>query len=213
ARPTDAHRATIKALRDGSPSLLIFGDYAGHHAQASLLRALAKYIAQATNSAFNEITDGANAVGLARVGVLPQGEGRDAAAMLQDPPKTLVVYHAGSQDTGAPARYDAVRSNADFHVYIGAYACAGVERTAHAILPIGLPPEIDGTYVNIDGAVQTVSAGAKLPGEARPGWRVLRALGAALGLAGFDFAEFAQVRDAIQVRVGARFAAPGAQRS
>src|SRR5262249_33600981 len=68
-----------------------------------------------------------------------------------------------------------------------------VQRTAHAILPIGLPPEIDGTYVNVDGVVQTVVAGAKLPGDARPGWRVLRALGAALGLQAFDFTQFAEI--------------------
>ena len=208
AKPTDAHRATIKALRDASPSVLIFGDYAGHHAQGSLLRALAKYIAQATNSAFNEISDGANAAGLARVGALPQGDGRNAATLLTNPTKCLVVYHAGSQDTGAPARYDDVRSNTDFHVYIGAYACSGVQRTAHAILPIGLPPEIDGTYVNIDGAVQTVSGGAKLPGDARPGWRVLRALGAALGLAGFDAVNFSDVRKAIAAQVEAKYTKP-----
>jgi NADH-quinone oxidoreductase subunit G len=205
AQATDAHRSMAKSLRDAAPSVLIFGDYAGHHAQASLLRALAKYIAQATNSAFNEITDGANAVGLARVGVLPQADGRDGAAMLAQPPKSFVVYHAGSQDTSSPARFDEVRSNADFCVYIGAYACNGVQRTAHAILPIGLPPEIDGTYVNIDGVVQTLAAGAKLPGDARPGWRVLRALGAQLGLAGFDATDFADVRTAVAAAAGTKY--------
>ena len=205
AKPTDAHRATIKALRDAGSSVLVFGDYAGHHAQASLLRALAKYVAQATNCAFNEISDGANAAGLARVGALPQADGRNGAAILAQPPKSFIVYHVGSQDTSSPAGFDEVRSNAGFCVYIGAYACSGVQRTAHAILPIGLPPEIDGTYVNIDGVAQTLAAGAKLPGDARPGWRVLRALGAQLGLAGFDATDFADVRKAIGVAVSAKY--------
>jgi NADH-quinone oxidoreductase subunit G len=205
AKPTDAHRGMVKSLRDAGSSVLVFGDYAGHHAQASLLRALAKYIAQATTSAFNEITDGANAAGLARVGALPQTDGRDGAALLAQPPKTLIAYHSGSQDTSSPARFDDARSNADFCVYIGAYACSGVKRTAHAILPIGLPPEIDGTYVNIDGVVQTVAAGTKPPGEARPGWRVLRALGAQLGLPGFDATEIADVRKAIAAGATAKY--------
>jgi NADH-quinone oxidoreductase subunit G len=208
AKATDTHRGMIKTLRDGGSSVVVFGDYAGHHAQASLLRALARYIAQATNSAFNEITDGANAVGLARVGALPKAGGKSAAAILAQPPKSFLVYHAGSQDTSSPARFDEVRSNADFCVYIGAYACNGVKRTAHAVLPIGLPPEIDGTYVNIDGAIQTVAAGGKLPGEARPGWKVLRALGAALGVAGFDFADFADVRKLISTSVQTKYASP-----
>jgi NADH-quinone oxidoreductase subunit G len=205
---TDAHRAMIKALRDAGSSVLVFGDYAGHHTQASLLRALARFIAQATNSAFNEITDGANAVGLARVGALPKANGKDAAAILAHPPKSFVVYHAGSQDTSSPSRFDEVRSNADFCVYIGAYACNGVKRTAHVVLPIGLPPEIDGTYVNIDGSMQILPAAGKLPGEARPGWKVLRALGAALGLAGFDFTDVAEVRGAMKTAVETKYPNP-----
>jgi NADH-quinone oxidoreductase subunit G len=212
-QPSEAQRATIKTLRDASSSVLIFGDYAGHHAQASLLRALARFIAQATNSAFNEISDGANAVGLARVGVLPKADGKNAAAILAQPPKSFVVYHAGSQDTSAPARFDDVRSNADFCVYIGAYACNGVKRTAHVVLPIGLPPETDGTYVNIDGTAQSVAAGGKLPGDARPGWKVLRALGAALGVAGFDFTEIGEVRAAMKSAVETTSTMPRSEKS
>ena len=197
AQPRDAHRVTVKALRDAANSVVVFGDWATHHAEAALLRALAKYVASATQSKFNELPVGANAVGLARAGALPKAGGRNAAALLATPPKTLLAYHLGSQDTSSPAAYDAARSNADFHVYIGAYACNGVKRTAHAVLPIGLAPEIDGTYVNVDGSVQVVPAGSKLPGASRPGWKVLRALGAALGLPGFDFVDIAGVRAAM----------------
>jgi NADH-quinone oxidoreductase subunit G len=62
------------------------------------------------------------------------------------------------------------------------------------ILPIGLVPEIDATLVNVDGFSQTVAPGAKPPGEARQGWRVLRALGAALSAPGFDFTTIDEVR-------------------
>jgi NADH-quinone oxidoreductase subunit G len=113
------------------------------------------------------------------------------------------VYQAGSQDTSSSAAFDTARRNASFCVYIGSYACNGVKRTAHAVLPIGLPPESDGSYVNVDGSVQTLAAGAKLPGDARPGWKVLRALGAALGVAGFDFTEFAQLRDLVAPKLRA----------
>jgi len=202
----DAHRALAKRLHDAEPSVVVFGEYAAQHVNASLLRALAQYIAKATHSAFNELPAGANAVGLARVGALPQAGGRDTRAMLEQPPQALIAYHLGSQDTNSPARYDEVRSSRDFHVYIGAYACAGVKRTAHAVLPVGLPPEVDGTYVNADGIVQDVAAGAKLPGDARAGWRVLRALGAALGLAGFDANSYAEVRAAIAAHVEAKYA-------
>jgi NADH-quinone oxidoreductase subunit G len=187
-------QAWVKALTDTESSVVIFGEAAAQHPAASWLRAAARFVARATGSAYDEIPSGANAVGLARAGVQPQKGGRDAAALLARPSRNLIVYQAGSQDTATPAAFDHARSNADFYVYIGAYACKGVRRTAHAVLPIGLPPEIDGSYTNLDGKVQTVAAAAKLPGDARPGWKVLRALGSALSLDGFGFTEIDEVR-------------------
>src|SRR6185437_15364924 len=92
-------------------------------------------------------------------------------------------------------------------LYAVAYACEGVKRTADALLPLGLPPEIDGTYVNADGIVQKVGAGSVLPADARPGWKVLRALGAAMGIDGFDFIELADVHARIADRINAPVAA------
>ena len=62
------------------------------------------------------------------------------------------------------------------------------------ILPIGALPEIDATLTNLDGREQSARAGGKLPGEAREGWRVLRALGGDMALAGFDFTDLAGLR-------------------
>src|SRR5579875_322210 len=195
AAPDDGDaRAWVAALREAEPSVVILGDAAVQHPQASWLRALAQGVARATGSAYDEFPAGANAAGLARVGARPRAAGHDAASMLRNPPKSLLVWHAGSQDTFAPAAFDRARGAADFCVYAGAYACAGVRAKAHAVLPIGLPPEIDGTYVNVDGTVQACAAGAALPGDARPGWKVLRALGAALGIAGFDFTDIGELR-------------------
>ena len=183
----------IKQLAGGD-AVVIVGESAVQHPAASTLRVAARFIAKATGAACNEIPQGANAIGLARAGVQPRAAGRNTAAMLATPPKHLIVYHAGSQDTSEPAVFDQVRSCASSYIYIGAYACKGVRRAAHAVLPIGLPPEIDGSYTNLDGVVQTLVAGAKLPGEARPGWKVLRALGSALALDGFGFTEIDEVR-------------------
>ena len=51
--------------------------------------------------------------------------------------------------------------------------------------------EIDATLTNLDGVEQRAIAGGKLPGDARPGWRVLRALGGELKAAGFGFSDLA----------------------
>ncbi|MGN6518440.1 MAG: molybdopterin-dependent oxidoreductase, partial [Dokdonella sp.] len=187
-------QALLKLLADASESVIVLGETALNHPNASSLRAAARFIGKVTHSAVNEIPGGANAIGLARAGAQPRQGGRDAGALLANPPKHLVVYHTGSQDTSAPAAFDRARTEAQFCVYVGAYACNGVQRTAHAVLPIGLPPEIDGSYTNLDGTTQVLAAAAKLPGDARPGWKVLRALGAALSVPGFEFTEIGEVR-------------------
>ena len=183
-----------RQLAGSGDTVLILGESAVQHPAASTLRVAARFVAKAAGAACNEIPQGANAVGLARAGVQPAASGRTAAAMLATPPKHLIVYHAGSQDTAAPAAFDHARSHAASYIHIGAYACEGVRRAAHAVLPIGLPPEIDGSYTNLDGVVQTLAAAAKPPGDARPGWKVLRALGSALALDGFGFTEINEVR-------------------
>ena len=48
--------------------------------------------------------------------------------------------------------------------------------------------------------MQTTRAGGKLPGQAREGWRVLRALGGELNVAGFDFTDLAGVRALVSKR-------------
>ncbi|MCE3001602.1 MAG: NADH-quinone oxidoreductase subunit NuoG [Xanthomonadaceae bacterium] len=197
AKPGDAHRAIVDALRAAQPAVVLFGDFAVQHPLASWLRALARFVATATGAAFDELAGPANSVGLSRVGALPGASGHDAGAIMQRPRKALVVFQAGALDAARPAAFDRAREAAGFHLHIGAFGCAGVQAHADVVLPIGLPPETDGTYVNVDGLVQRFAAGAKAPGDARPGWRVLRALGAALGLPGFAFDDLAGLRAAM----------------
>ena len=187
-------KSLVEQLAAASSSVVILGESAVQHAEAAWLRAAARFIARSTDSAYNEIPCGANAIGLADAGVVAQTDGENVAGMLARPPKSLIVYHAGSADFATPAAFDKARSETDCYIYIGAYACDGVRSKAHAVLPIGLPPEIDASYTNVDGIVQTLTAGSRAPGEARPGWRVLRALGSALALDGFSFTEIGEVR-------------------
>ncbi|GGY21898.1 NADH-quinone oxidoreductase [Rhodanobacter panaciterrae] len=190
----------IAAMKSGS-AVVILGEAAVTHPQASWLRALARFIADATGAGYNELPVGANAVGLAKLGVLPGNGGLDAQAMLAQPRKSYVLYGVEPPHDFADgaATLKALRS-AEQVVAFSAYASAALRDVADVILPIALLPEIDATLVNVDGLAQGVSAGAKAPGQARPGWKVLRALGGALKLAGFEFDDLAGLRDGISER-------------
>ena len=197
---TDAHRDAFKAL-SGEGAVVVFGHAAATHPEASWLRALARFIAQASGAAFNEIPVGANALGLSSVGVLPSAGGLDARAMLAQPRKGYVLYNVEPpHDFADGALALQAMHSAQTVVAFAAFASDALRDSADVILPIGLTPEIDATLVNVEGNAQTVLAGAKAPGEARQGWKVLRALGGALNLPGFEFDDLAGLRDGLTER-------------
>ena len=191
----DGAQAMAEALKAaGGNAVIVLGEIAENHAQASHLRAVARALAEATGARLNRIAQGANAIGLAQHGVLPGSNGRSALAMLTEPLHTYLLY-------GIEPQYDfahgagAAKALAGAQVIaFSAYASDELKNFAQLILPIGLLPEIEATLSNLDGIAQGTSIGGKLPGDARPGWRVLRALAEKLGLAGFDFTDLAGLR-------------------
>jgi NADH-quinone oxidoreductase subunit G len=197
---TDAHRDAYKAL-SAEGAVVIMGHAASLHPEASWLRAIARFIAQASGAAFNEIPVGANAVGLSSVGVLPTAGGLDARAMLAQPRKGYVLYNVEPPyDFADGALAQQAMHSAQTVVAFAAYASDALKDSADVILPITLTPETDGTLVNAEGIAQAVVAGAKAPGDARSGWKVLRALGGMLGVPGFEFDDMAGLRDGMAPR-------------
>ncbi len=190
----EASRAAFRALKEAGTGTVIFGELASTHPQASWLRAAARYIAEAAQCGFNEIPLGANAIGLSRMGVLPTDEGLDARAMLVQPRPAYVLY-------GVDLPYDLVDENramqslmaADTVVAFSAYLGRSLSDVADVILPLALLPESDGSLTNVDGQEQSVKAGAQAPGQAREGWKILRALGGELKLDGFDFTSYSEL--------------------
>ncbi len=190
-------------------AVLIVGGIAENHPQAAAIRAAARDFAAATGAKLCRIPQGANAVGLTNAGVLPAG--KDVNAMLAQPRKAYALYGIEPgldfADTAAARKALAAAQVVAF----SQFACASTRDVADVILPIGALPEIDATLTNLDGREQSARAGGKLPGEAREGWRVLRALGGELALAGFDFTDLAGLRASlapVSVNVSSSAATP-----
>ncbi|HET7301494.1 MAG TPA: molybdopterin-dependent oxidoreductase, partial [Oleiagrimonas sp.] len=210
---TDAARVTVKDLADAESAVVLMGEVAAAHPQASWLRAATRFVADATGAAFAEMPMGANAIGLARQDVLPESGGLDAQAMLANPRKNYVLY-------GAEPPYDfangkqamAALGQADKVVAFAAFAPPALLEVADVILPIALTPETEATLVNVDGVAQAHDAGSRTPGDARPGWKVLRALGGALKLDGFTFTNIIELRESMSSAAAAPHAASLASR-
>ena len=189
--------ASLK-LEGASRAVVIVGGVAEVGVHASAIRAAAREFAAANNAALCRIPQGANALGLACHGVLPAT--RDAQAMLADSCTAYMLYGIEpSLDFVDQALALKALGNAQV-VAFSQFACKSTRAIADVILPIGALPEIDATLTNLDGRDQRAVAAGKLPGEARAGWRVLRALGGELGAVGFEFTDLAGLRTGMAVR-------------
>ena len=184
------------AMKDATRAVVIVGGVAENSPYASAIRKAAAEFASATSAKLCRIPQGANAVGLSKHGVLPRS--RDAQAMLAQPRSAYIVYGIEpGLDFADVATANKALASAQV-VAFSHFACRSTRAIADVILPIGALPEIEATLTNLAGVDQSTVAGGKLPGDARAGWRVLRALGSELDVEGFGFTDLAGLRATVQ---------------
>jgi NADH-quinone oxidoreductase subunit G len=209
---TENHKAMIAALSHGARHAVILGTLAQRHPAYSQLKALSGVIADLCGASVGLVTEGANAAGAYLAGAVPHrasggapvgAPGLSARSMLEKPLKAYVLF--GGIDPPNDLALDAsALASADLVVAITTHLPESMRGVAHVVLPIGSFAESAGTYVNAEGRWQSWSGAAKLPGESRPGWKVLRVLANLLGLHGIDYNSADEIRDVLKVLCGAR---------
>jgi NADH-quinone oxidoreductase subunit G len=194
-RPGDESRAMAQGLVDGAHAVILLGQFAHSHPQAGALRALARWIADASGSALNALPFGGNPVGAWQAGAVPHrgagGQaveaGRNAAQMMSEGAGTFLLWDfEPALDTADPVACGKALERAGKVVVVASFADDAIARYADVILPLAPLPETEGTLHNIDGSAMTVQPAGKASGWCKPGWKILRRLGAALELEGFD---------------------------
>jgi NADH-quinone oxidoreductase subunit G len=187
----DTERAIAATLKDRKSAILI-GHYAQQHPDFSVILAIAQEIGRITGATVGVLPAGANSVGAHLAGAVPHGKGLDALAMAAQPRKGYLLAGIEAELDMGPAALAALEG-ADFTVALSAYRNATTER-AHVMLPIAPFTESAGTFVNMEGRVQSFSGVVKGQGDSRPGWKVLRMLGSLLELPGFHQESIEDVR-------------------
>ncbi len=191
-------QALADALAGTSRAVVIVGALAENGLHAAEIREAAAAFAARHGAGLCRIPQGANALGLARTGVLPAS--RDANAMLAEPRSGYVIYGIEPgldfADQGAALK---ALSPAQV-VAFSHFACQSTRAVADVILPIAALPETQATLTNLDGRDQRAVDGGGLRGEIQPGWRALRALGGLLELGGFEFTDLAGLRASLAPR-------------
>ena len=210
----DTHRAIVAALMNGERRAVILGTLAQRHPAYAQLKALAGVLAELCGASVGFIAEGPNAAGAYLAGAVPHRDpGGDAAAtaglsardMLEKPLKAYVLLGGIDPAEDLAADASALRS-ADLVVAITTHLPDSVSDVAHVVLPIGTFAETSGTFVNTEGRWQSWAGAAKLVGNSRPGWKVLRVLANLLHIHGIDYVSSDEVRDALKQLCGPRAA-------
>ncbi len=208
----DEHRAAARVLVGGERALVLLGHIAQRHRHFSDIRVLAAALSELAGAQLGYLPEGANSVGAALAGCLPhrgiggaagQPAGFDVHGMLSSPRRGYVLFgFEPDSDMAESALAEAALMSADAVVCFASYVNDALLECADVLLPIGAFAETAGTYVNAEGTWQSFDAAADPVGEARPGWRVLRVLGNALGVPDFDYRCAADVRAALRRELG-----------
>jgi NADH-quinone oxidoreductase subunit G len=191
--PRASAQAIAASLLAGSKRAVFLGNAAVQHAEAAQIRALGQALAEILGATLGTLVEGANAVGAGLVGAQPADGGLDARAMLDAPRKAYVILHAEPElDCANPVAARAALDTAELVVVLSPFAHGATY--ADVMLPVAPFTETAGTFVNCEGRMQPFNGVVKPLGETRPAWKVLRALGSMLGLAGFGFESIDEVR-------------------
>ena len=212
AEVNDAHRAIVGALMNGTRHAVILGTLAQRHPGYSELKTLSAMLAELCAASVGCITEGANAAGAYLAGAVPHREpggapaatvGLSARAMLESALKAYVLFGGVDPASDFSVEPQALQSS-ELVVAVTTHLPESLRSSVHVVLPIGSFAETSGTYVNAEGRWQSWTGAAKLPGESRPGWKVLRVLANLLNLQGIDYVNSEEIREALKLLCGAR---------
>jgi NADH-quinone oxidoreductase subunit G len=208
---TENHRAAAQALTR-QPALVLLGHMAQRHPQYADIRALAAGLAAVTGATLGYLSEGANSAGAALAGATPHRgpggrgvarSGFDARAMLETPRNGYILFGIEPTKDLAEAAESLPALRGAAVVAFTSFVSDELLDVADVLLPIATFAETAGTFVNVEGVWQSFDAAADVPGDARPGWRVLRVLGNELQLPNCEYLRPSDVTAEVERELGA----------
>jgi NADH-quinone oxidoreductase subunit G len=194
---SDKARAIALSLAGGERGAVLLGNFAQQHPQASQIALLSAKIAELSGAKFGYLGEAANSLGGYFAGAAPGGNGMNVVQMLASPRKAYLLLNVEPElDAHNPQQAMAAMQAADMVVALSAFKHRAVDY-ADVMLPIAPFTETSGTFINMEGRVQSFRGAVKPLGDARPAWKVLRVLGNLLNVAGFDYDNSEAVRDEV----------------
>ncbi|MCH9644158.1 MAG: NADH-quinone oxidoreductase subunit NuoG [Gammaproteobacteria bacterium] len=205
--------AMAEQLKSNDRAVILLGAYAMQHPEAALIRHWVRYIAQKTAAKIGCATDGANSSGAWLAGAVPhrgvagaviENPGLDAKALLTGKPKRIyfLVNFEPELDTAYSEAALKTLSEAGMVVCLTPFVTKTMQTYADFILPIAPFTETDGCFVNIEGSWQHFHAVTPPKGDAKPAWKLVRALANFMQLGDFDYKSIHEIYHELRDLVG-----------
>ena len=207
-QPGESHKTMAEMLCGDGNKMLILGQAAMAHFQASWLRQLSAWIASASGAILNMVPHGGNTTGAAMANMLPGGSdadyGMNAREMLETPVKAYLLWDLEPEyDLANPGMAIPALASAETVVAVSAFASDGLKASADVILPLAPIAESEGLFYSIDGQSFITESAVRASGQAKPGWKILRRLGAKLELDNFSQVDITSLRAEMLAEIGA----------
>lgn len=196
--PSPFEQNVALQLSNAMKPTLFVGDLINHQPQASKLRALARLVAELSDSQLVMLPS-ANSHAHQRAGTIPGDTGLNVRQSWERALRGYVMLGFDPMlDTAQPTIVcDALR-RASFVVAINSFDSDWLRQYANVILPMACFAETSGTFIGIDERPQQFAGAVAPRGDSRPGWKILRVLGNVSQLKGFDYISSQDVVDEIE---------------
>jgi len=201
----------VKRLAAADRAYIILGHIAVQHSSFADLRRLGALLAKLSDGRFGVITEGSNQAGAYLAGAVPHRGPGGVPVMPGMTARNMFEKHLpGYFIWSIEPEFDcwdgpAARAALDAGSVVAAvsFITPAMREYADCILPVAAFGETSGSYVNVAGELQHFNAAAIPMGESRPGWKILRALGAEAGLVNeFSYARLGEIHAELMSSIG-----------
>lgn len=180
----NAPDAVSGSLKHAERAAIVLGAEVQNSPFYAEIYAAAQQLAAQTGAILGVLPQAANSVGADVVGIHQTA----ISTLLSKPKKAVLLLNVEPEtDVLGGQQTMAVLKQADSVLAFTAYESEALRDVADVMLPIAPFTETSGSFINMEGRVQSFHGVVKGYGESRPLWKVLRVLGNVFDLAGFDY--------------------------
>ncbi|MDO4696535.1 MAG: NADH-quinone oxidoreductase subunit NuoG [Neisseria sp.] len=191
AAAADLENGIGASLKNAETAAVILGAEAQNYSDYAAVYAAAQALAAATGAKLGVLPQAANSVGADVLGV---DAGENVAQMTATPKKAVLLLNVEPEiDVADGGKAVAALKQAQSVMAFTAFESEILREVCDVMLPVAPFAETSGSFISMEGRLQSFHGVVKGYAESRPLWKVLRVLGNVFGLNGFEYTASEQV--------------------